>query len=286
MQGPLVKLALRLYRGAAGIGRVRMVLHTLQMGEGERPVLLVHGFLGSGRNASALARAWGTADPSLRFLLPDLTGHGRSPPLPPGADLTTLGDDLVETARAHGVEGPLRIVGHSLGGRVALAAALAHPGEVGEITLLDITPAPITREVGTREVLEIFAAAPATASSRDEMRAHFAEHGMSTFLTEWLLTNLVREGEVLKWRLDREALRGLHERVVGADLWDAVGSGPAVSCIRGGDSSFVSDDELRRLAALGCKVATVPGAGHYLHFTHTTEVVELLAGQKAWASSV
>lgn len=252
------------------------------VGSGEQAVLLVHGFMGTGRNLASLARGWEAVASDLRFFLPDLRGHGRSPPLQPGADLFTLAADLVETARRQGVVGPLRIVGHSLGGRVALAAALAHPEDVGEVVLLDITPEPVEDTHGTGEVLGIYAAAPAEARSRDEMRAFFQERGLSGFLTEWLLTNLERNGEVLRWRVDRQALGDLHRRVLPVDLWGAVGRGTPISCIRGGDSSFVSDEALLRLSGAGCRVATVAGAGHYLHVTHTDEVVALLCGGREW----
>src|SRR5690606_27666283 len=122
----------------------------------------------------SLAQRWSELDPSLFFLLPDLTGHGRSPPLPQGADLSTLARDVLETARAEGIEGKLRIVGHSLGGRVGLQMILDTPEEVGELTILDVSPDPIDpAQVDTGQVLEIYRGAPATAESREEMRAYF-----------------------------------------------------------------------------------------------------------------
>ncbi|MET0405828.1 MAG: alpha/beta fold hydrolase, partial [Cystobacter sp.] len=96
-----------------------MMLASYQMGEGRRPTVLLHGFLGTGRNLRSLVGAWSAADPSRRFLVPDLTGHGTSPPLSPASSLASMAADVVETARAAGMEGPLDFVGHSLGGRVS-----------------------------------------------------------------------------------------------------------------------------------------------------------------------
>ncbi|HSP78563.1 MAG TPA: alpha/beta hydrolase, partial [Myxococcaceae bacterium] len=120
-----------------------MILESFQVGEGARPTVLLHGFLGTGRNLRSLAVAWSEAEPGRRFLLPDLTGHGTSPGLPPGATLETVAGDVVETARAAGLTGPLELVGHSLGGRVSLAASLRFPEQVASVTLLDISPSPI-----------------------------------------------------------------------------------------------------------------------------------------------
>ncbi|AKU93233.1 alpha/beta fold hydrolase [Vulgatibacter incomptus] len=91
------------------------MLATMRLGEGPRNIVLVHGFMGSGRNLAGLARRWMAEDPSLSFLLPDLPGHGTSPPLAEGADLSTLARAVLDTARASGIDGPLEIVGHSLG---------------------------------------------------------------------------------------------------------------------------------------------------------------------------
>ncbi|MFL5346263.1 MAG: alpha/beta fold hydrolase, partial [Hyalangium sp.] len=112
-----------------------MVLESFQLGTGEVPTVLLHGFLGSGRNLRSLAVAWSQAEPRRRFLLPDLTGHGASPVPLPGANLETLARDVLETARAQGFSGPLEWVGHSLGGRVSLAASLASPSDVASVAL-------------------------------------------------------------------------------------------------------------------------------------------------------
>ena len=89
-----------------------MILESFQVGEGQRPTVLLHGFLGTGRNLRSLATAWSEVDKSRRFLLLDMTGHGASPRLPPGATLATVAGDVLETARAAGLKGPLDLVGH------------------------------------------------------------------------------------------------------------------------------------------------------------------------------
>ncbi|HVQ77182.1 MAG TPA: alpha/beta fold hydrolase, partial [Candidatus Binatia bacterium] len=108
----------------------RIILSHRRHGAGPSPVLLLHGFLGSGRNLGGLARRLAAGDPGLSVITLDLTGHGSSPPLPSGAhaapggaDLAMLAGDVLATADALGLRAPVPIVGHSLGGRVALRAA-------------------------------------------------------------------------------------------------------------------------------------------------------------------
>src|SRR5690349_2090255 len=104
---------------------------------------MLHGFLGTGRNLRSLAVAWTKADPRRRILLPDLTGHGTSPALSPDANLATLARDVVDTLEAQGFTGPVDWVGHSLGGRVSLAASLESSEHVRSVALLDIAPGPV-----------------------------------------------------------------------------------------------------------------------------------------------
>src|SRR5919106_1196184 len=146
-------------------------LSTLRMGPGPTPTVLVHGFLGSGKNLRTLAQRWSERDPSRVFLLPDLPGHGTAPPVDEKADLRAMARDVIETARGEGLRGPLQIVGHSLGGRVGLAASVVAPEEVGRVVLLDITPSPITTKTSeSGRVLEVLRGAPASAPTRPAMR--------------------------------------------------------------------------------------------------------------------
>jgi pimeloyl-ACP methyl ester carboxylesterase len=258
-----------------------VILESFQIGEGQRPTVLLHGFLGTGRNLRSLAVAWSQADTSRRFLLPDLTGHGASPRLPPGATLSTLAADVVETARAAGLVGPLVLVGHSLGGRVSLAASLRAPGDVASVALLDIAPSSIPTALSeSGKVMEKLRDAPPSAPDRRAMRAELTGRGLSGHLSDWLLMNLesVPEGGV-RWRFDRESLAEFHGRVNGEDLWAALTRpGAKVRCIRGGRAHYVSDEDLARMESLGCPVATLPEAGHFVHVDAPDALLRWLTG--------
>lgn len=253
-------------------------LAAVRAGEGPRAVVVLHGFLGSGRNVAALARGLAERDASLAVGTLDLTGHGESPPLPSGADLATLADDVLATARRLGLAAPLRLVGHSLGGRVALRAGRLDPPAVAHVTLLDIAPGP---SAGVGEIAAVLAAlldAPAHGRSRDVFREHFRRAGLPEPLIDWLLLNLGRDGDQFRWRIDRAALAELHRRTAAEDLWPAVeGERPwTVHAVRGAASRHVAEADVRRLAAAGCRVDTVDGAGHFLHVERPKEVLDLV----------
>lgn len=250
-------------------------------GQGPRAVLLLHGFLGSARNVASLARGLAERDQSLSVFALDLTGHGASPPLPEGADTATLAADVLGTARALDVPTPVRLVGHSLGGRVALRAGLLEPAAVGHVTLLDISPSRLKPGGETAAVVEALVRAPDVARSREEFRVYFRAAGLADEVTDWLLLNLAREGDMVRWRIDRAALAALHRRIGAEDLWPAV-EGPrpySLHCVRGGLSPYVDEGNAQRLAAAGCPVDTIAGAGHFLHVEQPIPTLErVLAG--------
>lgn len=236
-------------------------------GAGRRSVVLLHGLLGSGRNLATLGRSLVAGNPDLALVSFDLTGHGASPPLPPGADTAALAADVLGSARALALPPPLALVGHSLGGRVALRAALSEPATVGAVVLLDVAPGPLTERGDVADVLDILLRMPDSFASRARARAGLEEAGLSSALAEWLLLNLTAVGEGYRWRVDRRALADLHGRVAAEDLWPGV-EGPrswALRCVRGATSPYVTRNDVQRLAAAGCPVTAIEGAGHFLH---------------------
>ena len=250
------------------------LLHT-RVGDGPRPLALLHGFLGSGRNLATLARQLADATPQCSVHAFDLPGHGGSPPLPPHADLETLARAVNDATRAVDPS-PWTFVGHSLGGRVALKASLLEPTGVAHMTVLDITPSALPAGGETARVVEALVGAPEAAPSRAAFRTWFAGAGLSPALTDWLLLNLARDGDQLRWRIDRRALVALYPRINAEDLWRAVDArgDRGLHVVRGALSPYVSDADCRRLEAAGARVDTIDGAGHFVHVDRPAETLD------------
>jgi pimeloyl-ACP methyl ester carboxylesterase len=253
-------------------------LASYRIGTGARSTVLLHGFLGSGKNLRSLAQRWSERDPERAFLILDLTGHGASPPLPPDAGLVTLAGDVQETMAAEGMAAAA-LVGHSLGGRVALALAEAAPEAVTEVVLLDITPGPIDdRLSASRRALEVLLRAPDQAPDRRTLRAFLVDGGLSPGTADWLVMNVRLEDGQARWTFDRRALDRLQARISADDLWPVVERRTVpVRCIRGERSGYVTDADVARLQAAGCPVDTLAGAGHELHVEALEALVDCLS---------
>ncbi|MEV8565125.1 alpha/beta hydrolase [Streptomyces sp. NPDC051322] len=100
---------------------------------GPPPLLLVHGWGGSGVEWREQVRAWAGRR---RVVVPDLRGHGKSSVPPDGYGPRDFAADLGGLLRELGT-GPVVAVGHSMGGQVTTALAVEHPGLVAALVVLD-----------------------------------------------------------------------------------------------------------------------------------------------------
>lgn len=269
-------------RAAASGSRVSSeagLYHEVLDAPGDGPwVFFLHGYLGMGRNLASLARRLVARRPAVRPVLVDLPGHGRSP-LPGPGGMETLAEPVWELVDRVVGDGPVEVIGHSLGGRTAMAMDRSRPGRLAAATVLDVSPGPGRGGPGVTAIAEDLAAAPARFGERAEARDWLMQRGLSRPMADWLLMNLEREdGGGYGWRLDRQGLLDRREPWLGDDLWPAVEApGSRVRrFVLGGASDFVTAAEVARLEAAGVRVQVLPGAGHFLHAEKPAELVELL----------
>jgi pimeloyl-ACP methyl ester carboxylesterase len=105
-------------------------LRYLVCGEGE-PLVLVHGLGGAASNWLPLAPLLSRGR---RLLVPELPGHGGSEPLPAAPNLNVFADRLADLVEREGFSSAA-VVGHSLGGAIALRLAIRRPDGVSRLVL-------------------------------------------------------------------------------------------------------------------------------------------------------
>lgn len=113
-------------------------IHSRRVGDSGPRVAFLHGLFGQGRNFTTAAKA---LEPSFTSLLIDLPNHGRSA-WTEEFSYADMADRVADHLRADfAADGPVHIVGHSMGGKVAMAIALRHPDLVDRLVVVDIAPA-------------------------------------------------------------------------------------------------------------------------------------------------
>ncbi len=269
---------------AARGGPAPAALATLSTGTAGPRVAFLHGLFGQGRNWMQIAKAVsGPHGADARCLLLDLPDHGRSP-WSEEFSLTAYAAAVAATLRTAGGEDRWVVVGHSLGGKVAMALAITDPGLVERLVVVDIAP----KDYGDLErfsgyIREMQALPLGELSSRADAEARFEESDPA--VKAFLLQNLRRDGSSWRWQANlalfaRDVARGTGSLV--ADWPDALGELPAyegpVLWIAGAESAYIRPEDaagMRRLFP-AVRQLTVKGAGHWVHTDAPGVVVEAL----------
>lgn len=243
------------------------------------PLVLLHGFLGRGADwdpfRDALARAAAERGVALGDVrAPDLPGHGAAMGLPPER-YTVAG---ACRALADGLGAPADVVGYSMGGRVALALALRHPGRVRRLVLLSASPG---LEAETDRAARRRLDADRAAEIVSDLDAFVRRWGRMPLFAS-LPARAVRERERVQRAQDpAELARSLAGMGTGAQAsyWDRLGALPPTLAVAGRlDDKFTAI--ARRMAARApdrVRAAIVDGAGHAPHLEAAEATARLVA---------
>ena len=235
-------------------------LHYSSQGEGP-PLLILHGLYGSaanwGRHAAWLAERH-------RVLLPDLRNHGRSPHAP-RMDYPAMAADLLRLLDREAIE-QAAVLGHSMGGKVAMALALGHPQRVKSLVVADIAPVSYDSH-GHRRLIEALQALPlAQLSSRQAADAALAAAIPNAMVRRFLLTNLQRGPAGYGWRIPLAILAEQLPVIETFPRIDGSYAGPALF-LHGADSDYVRPEHEPKIHRLfpQARIEALPDAGHWLH---------------------
>ena len=235
-----------------------MKLYSQITGKG-KPLIIMHGLFGMSDNWQTLGRKW--ADQYEVHLL-DMRNHGRSP----HSDVFSydaMSDDLLEYMEDHKMDKAL-VMGHSMGGKVAMLFAVYNPDMVEKLIVADIAPKPYEphhqKILAALEGLDL-----ENISSRSEAEEQFAirDEGTKQFLLKSLYW---KEKGKLDWRFNLPVIAREIEQV-GEELPpQAIYYGPTLF-IRGGNSNYIQDDDMEQIQAHfpEAVLQTIDGAGHWLH---------------------
>lgn len=256
-----------------------IVHHDLVTASGATPdryMLVLHGILGSGANWRTFARRLVAACPSWGIVLVDLRAHGLSTAAPPPHSLGAAAEDLLRLEAK--LDLPVKgVLGHSFGGKVALALADVHPTQLDQVWVLDSQPGAVIEELTsprTAAVIHMLEDMLPTFPSRERFVEIVEERGHNRTFAAWLAMNLRRADEGgYQLRVDMRAIRRLFESYYETDLWSAVErheKARDLFFVVGGKSEVVREGDRARLAEIAARsshlrVFTLPDAGHWVH---------------------
>jgi esterase len=249
-----------------------MILNTVEAGQGEALVLL-HGLFGSAQNFGAVQRRLAQR---FRVLSLDVRNHGASPHqavMSYGA----MAEDVLETIAARAAL-PAVLIGHSMGGKIAMRVALGQPAAVSRLVVSDI--APVAYPPAFRDYAAAMQAIPlAPGLTRAQADAALARVVPDGGIRAFLLQNL-RPGASPHWRI---GLAEIAAALPSIESWDgpqAAQYGGPTLFVSGVRSDYIRVEHRPAIRALfpAARFIAVKDAGHWVHADNPEGFVAVLTG--------
>jgi len=248
-----------------------MELFYRQVGNGT-PLIILHGLLGLSDNWYSIAKNLGE---KYRVYLPDLRNHGRSPHSSI-FNYEVMARDVREFLDTHRIASST-IVGHSMGGKVAMYFALQHPAYVEKLVVVDIAPRAYAPQ--HEEIFEaIFSVDLSPVKTRQEVDALLAGRIKDVTVRRFLLKNLIRDKNgTFRWKFNLQGIfRNIHT------MYEPIHSDQPflkpTLFIKGEKSLYITEEDIFQIKKLfpEAQIRVIPGAGHWVHFDKPDKFIKIL----------
>jgi esterase len=236
-----------------------MILHATEAGQGDSVVLL-HGLFGSARNFGAVQQQLARR---CRVIALDLRNHGASPH---DGDMryAALAADVLQTLDGLAAL-PATLLGHSMGGKVAMKAALTQPDAVARLIVADI--APVAYPPHHRAIAEAMAALPLSPGmTRAQAGSALSEAVPDAAMRAFLLQNL-ELGAAPAWRIGLTEIIAALPVIEGWQTPADARYGGSTIFMAGAASDYIRAEHRPAIRALfpNARFVTLKNAGHWLH---------------------
>lgn len=230
------------------------------MGEGQ-PVIILHGVFGTSDN-------WQTFGKQLaeqyQVFLPDQRNHGLSPHSDE-FDYHVMAEDLMEFINSHQLKDVI-ILGHSMGGKVAMFFATKYPDKFEKLIVVDIAPRAypvhhqtILKALGAVKINEI----DSRKEAEDQMKPYIADFGIRQFLLKNLKRN---DQDGFEWKLNLSVISRNIERI-GEAVNDSRPVSKPVLFVGGEKSDYITEEDSASIKKIfpQSKIVMISDAGHWVH---------------------
>ena len=247
-----------------------MQLHYKNLGQGQ-PLILLHGLFGSADNWGYIAKHFSQTH---QVISVDLRNHGRSPHSD-SHDYTDMADDLIELCDSLNLES-MHLLGHSLGGKVAMQFATQYAERVDQLIVVDMAMRTYP-DAQTYLIDAMMAIDLPTMQTRSEVDQALSSTIVNATVRQFLLMNLVKTDGKLQWRINLPALKANYPAIRQAVCESAQFNKPSLF-IRGDRSDYVRNDDVEHIKThfIKAQFASLP-TGHWVHAEQPQAFIEVVA---------
>jgi esterase len=248
-----------------------MRLHYQLQGQGS-PLIILHGFLGSLDNWRVASKR---LSESYKVYSLDLRNHGQSPHSEI-MNYPVMAEDLREFLDEHNIF-EANLLGHSMGGKVAMQLATEHAERASKLIVVDI--APKAYPPGQRPLLEALRSLDLKSfKSFGEIDAALAPEIHDTNTRAFLIKNISRDPKTgFRWKIDLDAIINNYDELTKSILAKNDFSKPACF-IRAGRSKYIQDEDVSKILEIfpQAQIMSIPDAGHWVHVDAPEEFLRIV----------
>jgi esterase len=245
-------------------------LNYTEYGQG-RPVIILHGLFGSARNWQGIARSLAE---NHHVIAPDLRNHGLSPHVDSmsyeemAADVISLADKLKLN--------DIILVGHSMGGKVAMTAALQNSARFSAMIVVDI--APVNYSHGFEALADAMNSLDLKLlNNRNDAEAELAKTTNETGVVQFILQNLIRSDGNFCWRINLEQISASLSSISGfPDSLNNISNRLPTLFLGGTESKYLLSIYNTAIYQYfpSSEITMIEGAGHWLHAEKPSEFLK------------
>ena len=254
------------------------------MGKGS-PLIFLHGLLASSANLMPSAKLLSS---KFEVFLPDLRNHGKSPHHP-NFDDCSLKADVINFIEQHTSQ-PVLLVGHSIGGRIAMSVAFARPDLIDRLLIIDIAPIiypniydrlidsmiklPLDKIKTRKEALSILNHNLQQTQPKD----HKYSFKRTLQLSKFLLTNLQLTDQGYSWRCNLLIIKNHLDQLMKTKISKDNIFNQKTLFLAGGKSSYITPNDHKSIYTHFplASIQLIKQAGHFIHIDQPEILVKAI----------
>jgi len=251
------------------------ILNSQQIGNGNKNIIILHGFLGMGDNWRGFAKKLdGT---KFRLNLVDQRNHGKSF-WHEKMSYEDMAKDLLLFCNSQKINKSV-IIGHSMGGKTAMKFSLLFPEKVEKLIVVDIAPKKYLPDF--KDIMDGYNYLNLDSfKNRSEIDNYFKDYVSDIFLRSFLLKNIYRNKDG-KFRL-RINLKVLEKKIteIGSFNTENLVFQKPTAFIKGSKSNYikVNDENLIKKCFPKYSLHEIPKAGHWVHYDNPSMFEKIVKG--------
>ncbi len=257
-----------------------MKLYYKKLGQGKSKIIILHGLYGASDNWFGIAKV---LSQSFEVYLVDLRNHGRSP----HSDIHSykaMSGDVLELMDNNSISKAI-LLGHSMGGKVAMQLAINNPERIESLIIVDIAPKDYRQNKNIAQHKEILKSMLkidlSILKKRDDLKDQLSAYLSNDFTYQFVAKNLKRDKQQgFAWKINIPVLLKEIGSIADGVTYDVINKDVIypVLFVKGENSNYIQESDTKIIRDLfpNAQIQVIKDVEHWIHAQKPKELLELI----------